>query len=102
MKVRTCHARCCTVPVPPELLMCRPHWSAVPRRLQRDVLANYRPGQCVDKDVSIAWLHAATAAIGFVAMREGVPLTINECELLVLKGYRVSLLRELVRRKASA
>jgi len=98
----TCHARCCRVEVPPEMLLCKEHWAMVPRSIQKDVVAEYRVGQCLDKQVTRAWLRAADAAIGFVAMREGTPLTIRECEVLVNRGYRVSLLRELVRRRGEA
>jgi hypothetical protein len=98
----TCHARCCRVEVPPELLLCPRHWAMVTRSIQKDVVAEYRDGQCIDKLVTPSWLRAAHAAIGFVAMREGTPLTIRECEVLVNRGYRVSLLRELVRRHGEA
>lgn len=43
--------------------MCKPHWRMVPRTLQRQVWATYRPGQCDDKSPSEAWLTAADAAI---------------------------------------
>jgi len=82
--------------------MCKVHWAMVPHSIQKDVWENYRVGQCNDKRPSLGWMRAADAAIGFVAMREGTPLTIRECEVLVNRGYRMSLLRELVRRKGEA
>jgi hypothetical protein len=69
----TCHARACTVHVPPELLMCAVHWAMVPRDLQRAVWDHYRPGQERDKDPSPWWVDAADAAIIAVAQREGTP-----------------------------
>ncbi len=44
-----CHAIGCETPVPPKLLMCRAHWNRVPKVLQAQVWAHYRPGQEVDK-----------------------------------------------------
>jgi hypothetical protein len=70
-----CHATGCTKAVKPELLMCLAHWRMVPQIIQRAVWANYRPGQCDDKDPSEAWHVAADAAIGAVASRECRPLT---------------------------
>lgn len=67
----TCHARGCTVLVPPRMLMCLAHWRAVPRALQAAVLATYRPGQEICKDPTEAYLKAAQAAINAVAAREG-------------------------------
>lgn len=67
----TCHARGCTVPVKPELLMCFRHWKIVPREIQRLVWRHYRPGQCDDKNPSEEWHQAADAAIRAVARAEG-------------------------------
>ena len=66
----TCHARGCTTPVKPELLMCFKHWRMVPRLLQRAVWRAYRSGQCDDKRPSEAWHQAADAAIRAVAEKE--------------------------------
>lgn len=71
MSGHTCHARGCKKAVAPELLMCGPHWRAVPKRLQLDVWRHYRPGQCDDKQPSQAWLDAAQAAIEHVARADG-------------------------------
>jgi len=52
--------------------MCRKHWFMVPRALQRQVWALYRPGQEVRKDPSPEYLDAATAAVEAVAKAEGI------------------------------
>ncbi len=70
MSTHHCHARGCSTPVPPEMLMCRRHWRMVPRNLQQRVWDTYRPGQCDDKNPSPAWHEAADAAINFVAEAE--------------------------------
>lgn len=70
-----CHARGCKVNVPPERLMCLRHWRLVPRTLQRAVWANYRDGQCDDKQPSRAWFAAADAAIEAVwRIERGLPV----------------------------
>jgi protein gp37 len=68
--VHTCHARGCTVEVPPRLLMCARHWRLVPRPLQAAVWRHYRAGQENTKDPSRDYLQAAVAAIDAVAARE--------------------------------
>lgn len=65
-----CHARFCTVPTKPEMLMCRRHWFMVPKVLRDAVWTTYRPGQCDDKQPSEAWHKAADAAIEAVALAE--------------------------------
>ena len=65
-----CHARGCAASIPPQMLMCRRHWVMVPREVQRQVWATYRPGQEVDKRPSDAWNEAAAAAIQAVALAE--------------------------------
>jgi len=65
-----CHARGCKVEVPPERLMCKPHWRMVPRQLQKLVWATYRPGQCDDKNPSEEGHKAADAAIATVFEKE--------------------------------
>ena len=67
----TCHARGCTRPVKPELLMCAQHWFMVPTSLRWPVIRNYRRGQCDDKKPSREWVAAARAAIDAVAQAEG-------------------------------
>jgi hypothetical protein len=68
----TCHARGCTMLVPPERLMCGRHWKMVPPELQKAVWHHYRAGQCDDKDVTAEWHTAADAAIAYVATLEGL------------------------------
>lgn len=77
-----CHARACQAVVPPERLMCLAHWRMVPRVIQRAVWATYRQGQCDDKRPSRDWHRAASAAIGYVARREGRPITPSEAAAL--------------------
>jgi hypothetical protein len=93
-----CHARDCNSLVAPELLMCAPHWRAVPRSIQRAVYKAYRHGQCDDKKPSEAWLRASTAAIGMIALREGKRLRTVEARELLRRGFRVSIVREYVKR----
>lgn len=71
----TCHANQCRTPVRPEYLMCGRHWAMVPPYIRRGVWKNYRPGQCEDKNPSVTWMNFANAAIGWVAMQEGKPMT---------------------------
>lgn len=62
--------------------MCLRHWRMVPRVVQQAVWRTYRPGQCDDMRVSSEWLTAATAAVGFVARREGYHNSPNECQAM--------------------
>jgi len=68
--------------------MCLAHWRMVPRLIQRAVWANYRHGQCEDKNPSWAWHQAADAAIGFVARSEGFMLRPAEMEAMEAFGCR--------------
>lgn len=86
-EVHRCHARGCTKPVKPEMLMCFAHWRMVPRLIQRAVWMHYREGQCDDKDPSELWHVAADAAIGAVARKEGRPLSANEQAALKQAGF---------------
>lgn len=65
-----CHAHKCRARTDPRLFMCWPHWSQLPRVLQRAVLAAYRPGQERDKLPSAAYMKAAHAAKLYLAERE--------------------------------
>ena len=69
----TCHAIGCKAPCRPDMLLCYPHWKAVPAKLQRRVWDTYRNGQCDDKRPSEAWHEAADAAIAAVALKGGHP-----------------------------
>mgnify|MGYP001596933112 CR=1 FL=1 len=71
MSAHTCHAHGCETACKPEFLMCGKHWRMVPRHIQSDVLAAYRPGQCsLNPLPSDAWFDAAFAAVDAVAARE--------------------------------
>lgn len=63
----TCHARGCTIAVPPKMLMCRRHWFLVPKALRDAVWRTYHPGQERTKDPTSEYLAAAHAAIEAVA-----------------------------------
>lgn len=69
-EVHTCHATGCTVPVPPRMLMCRPHWHMVPAPIRARVWKAYRPGQETDKRPSHTYLQVAAEAIRAVADKE--------------------------------
>lgn len=68
----TCHAKGCSIEVPPAMLMCRTHWYMVPAPLRRRVWATYRKGQEIDKSPSAEYLKAADDAIEAVARKEGL------------------------------
>lgn len=66
-----CHARDCKDPCPPKHLMCKRHWSMVPKALQSAVWDTYSPGQ--ERGVGLPtrdWHDAADAAIRAVADKE--------------------------------
>lgn len=67
-----CHAKKCTTPVPPKMLMCKQHWYMVPKALRDRVWATYRKGQEIDKLPSYEYLDAANAAVRSVAEQEGI------------------------------
>lgn len=87
-----CHARGCSIPVKPQMLMCLQHWRMVPQTIQRAVWATYRAGQCDDKP-SLEWHDAAAAAIGFVAGAEGHGLVRSEIAALESFGYAADNIR---------
>lgn len=70
MTPHTCHARGCTVTVPPRMFMCLRHWRMVPKAMQSAIWATYRPGQERTKDPSPEYLDATTAAVNAVADKE--------------------------------
>lgn len=84
----TCHATGCQIEVPPAMLMCRPHWAKVPKPLQRQVWANYQPGQEITKTPTRDYLGAARNAINAVALKEGKTPTLGLLEAIqdVLPG----------------
>lgn len=71
MSAHTCHAEACDVVVPPRMLMCRPHWRMVPKRLQDAIWDAYVPGQEQRKDPTREYLEIAREAIEAVAAKEG-------------------------------
>lgn len=66
-----CHAKGCSVPTPPRMLMCLKHWRMAPRPLQAAVWRHYRPGQEIDKTPTSEYLRVMTDAIEAVAAKEG-------------------------------
>lgn len=77
----TCHAIGCKKVIPPERLMCGPHWFMVPRNLRDRIWATYRVGQCDDWQPSAEYCAAAKAAVRAVGEREGLSVTGKEPEL---------------------
>ena len=61
-----CAAEGCTRRVPLKLLMCRPHWGALPAELRRAVWATYRRGQEIDLKLSPAYIAAVRDAIDWL------------------------------------
>lgn len=84
----TCHARGCDAPCEPRYLMCGRHWRMVPESIAAEVWRTYRPGQEVDKRPSAAWVRAADAAIGAVALVEGVEVTARQAVAAFDLGFR--------------
>ena len=70
-----CHARQCEVPTPRRMLMCKRHWSMVPKKLQAAVWETFREGQGTYSRPSKAWHAAADAAITYVAQKENAMQT---------------------------
>ncbi len=66
-----CHAKGCSVLVPPKMLMCYRHWKMVPRPLQNEIWRTYRPGQEISKTPSDEYLVAFDNAVNAVAQKEG-------------------------------
>lgn len=56
-----CHAQHCPTELPPQLFMCRKHWSMVPPALRASIKQTFRPGQALDKNPSAEYLAFATA-----------------------------------------
>ncbi len=69
-----CHAKGCTVPVPPKMFMCRRHWYTLPKSMRDAIWAAYRPGQEVDKNPTVGYMEIAEACIDFVALKETKPM----------------------------
>lgn len=74
-QAHTCHAVGCTAHVPPEMLMCKPHWFMVPAGIRKRVLMFYTPGQCHGRaPIKPAWVQAANQAILAVFNQEAPTL----------------------------
>ena len=71
MSAHHCHAVGCEAAVPPRLFMCARHWRMVPAEGKRQVWANYRAGQEVDKRPSSEYLRVTDECRRIVAHREG-------------------------------
>jgi hypothetical protein len=84
----TCHAIGCNRDIPPERLMCYPHWKMVPKYLQRRVWATYRPGQCDDWQPSAEYCSAAKAAVFAVAQAEGIEPDPADPKLVLYDVFR--------------
>jgi hypothetical protein len=70
-----CTAKGCFTMVPPEHLMCPPHWGMVPGPLKTRVWAAYRPGQTAGS-ASPEWHIAAddaAAAVARLERKDGTP-----------------------------
>lgn len=78
-----CHAAGCQNPIPPKLLMCRKHWSKVPKKIQRLVRTQYRAGQEITKTPSSEYMFAARLAIAAVKKAEGIALSPEERTVLL-------------------
>lgn len=65
-----CHAEGCGRNVPPKLLFCSRHWTALPKGLQFLIWRYYRAGQEVDKQPSTYYLAAQQAAVAYTAASE--------------------------------
>lgn len=63
----TCHANACTVPVPPKMFMCRPHWFSLPLGVRKMIWRHYRPGQEIDKHPTAEYVRVAKQAIALTA-----------------------------------
>lgn len=66
-----CHARGCTIAVPPAMFMCKRHWFMLPKPMRDAIWQTYRKGQEIDKSPSAAYLDNARAAILWLAEKEG-------------------------------
>ena len=65
----TCNAHGCPKNVPPRMFMCKRHWTALPKAIQRAIWREYRPGQERDKNPSAAYMAVQQWAIGTLAFK---------------------------------
>lgn len=88
--MHTCHAIACDKSVPPEILMCRPHWFSVPWSLRARVWSTYRDGQCDTFDPTSAYCQAAKAAVIAVAEKEGRTVDPKDPKILLYDMLQTS------------
>lgn len=86
----TCHAVGCERSVPPQMLMCKPHWFKVPLQLRNRVWATYQDGQCDTFDPTSDYCKAAKAAVIAVAEKEGRVVDPKDPKILLYDMLQVS------------
>ena len=64
----TCHIPHCDLEISTSQLMCRRHWTMLPKPMQKRVWESYRKGQEDTKDPSSSWLRVAREAIDYVVV----------------------------------
>lgn len=77
--MHTCRAKCCTIQCPNHILMCKPHWSMVPKDIQREVYSAWKDynntvANTSNKDfaqIRLRYLLAVKSAVDVVAVKEG-------------------------------
>lgn len=57
--IHRCHWPGCLEVVPPRMWGCQTHWYELPKYLRDKIRKHYRPGQEIDKQVSIGYIDAA-------------------------------------------
>ena len=60
----TCHAHDCSRSVPPRMLMCRKHWGALPKSVQKAIWREYTPGQETTKRPNARYMAVQRYAVG--------------------------------------
>jgi hypothetical protein len=81
MSNHKCHAFNCPKETPPSLFMCKRHWFTLPANLRNAILANYRRGQELDKQPTVAYMCAAYRARIWLAKKE-FPLMLTDIEIM--------------------
>lgn len=64
-----CHAHGCSRSIPPRLLMCAPHWYALPEKIRKAIWREFRPGQENDKRPSDRYMAVQRIAVAHSAFR---------------------------------
>lgn len=94
----TCHATACTVPVPPEMFMCKRHWFSLPKKLRDNIWRTYRPGQCDDMSPSEEYCLAAKECVEFLAKKEGREPDTALYDMFISRGTMTEKAKELIKR----